>query len=87
MGMALAAEAGERMGLTAAGTAAALKEILKVHGLAAACPYTVAELLPQMELDKKNSGDAVRFVLLAAPGEAFVRSFDSDAFRRVWGAG
>jgi 3-dehydroquinate synthase len=85
MGMVTAAETGERMGLTAPGSAKALRELLAVHGLEADCPYTPAELLPQMELDKKNSGGAVRLVLLSAPGEAFVRSFAPDALRKALG--
>ncbi|MDR2088268.1 MAG: 3-dehydroquinate synthase, partial [Clostridiales Family XIII bacterium] len=85
MGMALAAEAGERMGLTARGSADALREVLAVHGLETDCPYAPAELLPQMELDKKNSDGAVRLVLLAAPGEAFVRSVDRAALLEAMG--
>ncbi|MDR2296305.1 MAG: 3-dehydroquinate synthase [Clostridiales Family XIII bacterium] len=87
MGMVLAATVGERMGLTAPGSADALRALLAVHGLEDACPYTPAELLPQMMPDKKNSDGALRLVLLAAPGEAFVRSVDPDALRAAMKGG
>jgi 3-dehydroquinate synthase len=85
MGMVLAAEAGERAGLTAPGGAETLRKALAAQGLETECPYAPAELLPHMTLDKKNSGDALRLVLLCAPGEAFVRSFDADELRAVLG--
>ena len=85
MGMVLAAATGERMGLTAHGSADALREVLAAHGLESDCPYTPAELLPQMGSDKKNSDGIVRLVLLATPGEAFVRSLDRDALGKAMG--
>jgi 3-dehydroquinate synthase len=79
MGMAMAAETGESLGLTAPGSADALRTTLATHGLETRCPHTFAELLPLMALDKKNSGGALRLVLLSAIGDAFARSFDADA--------
>ena len=83
MGMVTAAETGEKMGLTAPGSAEALREILDVHGLEADCPYPLAELLPQMDLDKKNGNGVVRLVLLSAIGDAFVRSFAPETLRKA----
>jgi 3-dehydroquinate synthase len=74
VGMALAAETGERMGLTAPGCARALRELLNSHGLDADCPWAAAELLPRMELDKKSGGDGVKLVLLSEIGKAFTRT-------------
>ncbi|MDR2771108.1 MAG: 3-dehydroquinate synthase [Clostridiales Family XIII bacterium] len=85
MGMVSAAETGERLGLTARGSADALRAVLAAQGLETDCPYTPAELLPQMETDKKNSGGTLRLVLLAAPGEAFVHTLDRAALRKAMG--
>jgi 3-dehydroquinate synthase len=78
MGMVLAAETGERLGLTARGCAAELGELLSFHGFETNCPYSPAELSARMCLDKKNSAGAVRLVLLKALGDAFTRSFDRE---------
>jgi 3-dehydroquinate synthase len=83
MGMAIAAETGESLGLTAPGSAAALREVIAVHGLETRCPYAPAEFLPQMESDKKNSDGTLRLVLLREIGEAFARSFAADELRRI----
>jgi 3-dehydroquinate synthase len=83
MGMVLAAETGERLGLTARGSADELRGVLSVHGLDADCPYSPEELSGHMELDKKNSGGAMRLVLLAAIGDAFVLSADPRGLGRA----
>jgi 3-dehydroquinate synthase len=83
MGMVSAAEAGERMGLTARGSAAELRGLLSFHGLEADCPYSPVELLTHMELDKKNSGGVVRLILLATLGDAFVTSLNMRELARV----
>ncbi|MDR1572882.1 MAG: 3-dehydroquinate synthase [Clostridiales Family XIII bacterium] len=83
MGMTLAAETGEGLGLTAPGSAETLRSVLAAHGLETSCPYALAELLPQMKLDKKNSAGALRLVLLREIGEAFVQSFAADALCRI----
>ncbi|MDR1205705.1 MAG: 3-dehydroquinate synthase [Peptococcaceae bacterium] len=74
MGMALAAETGEKIGLTAVGNAARIKEVLEIHGLDTACPYEPEALLPQMELDKKNENGQIRLVLIQEIGTAFVHT-------------
>jgi 3-dehydroquinate synthase len=85
MGMVLAAEAGERMGLTARGSAAELRGLLSFHGLDTDCPYSPAELSAHMELDKKNSGGVVRLILLTALGDAFAISLDMRELGRGMG--
>jgi 3-dehydroquinate synthase len=83
MGMVLAAETGERLGLTAKGSAAGLRGLLALYGLDTDCPYAPAELSAIMGLDKKNSAGAVRLIVLKALGDAFAHSFDRDAFGRA----
>jgi 3-dehydroquinate synthase len=83
LGMVLAAEAGEKMGLTEAGNAARIKEMLAVHGLDAVCPYEPEALLPQMALDKKNQDGGIRLVLIQKIGTAFVHTVSPDELRAV----
>ena len=72
-GMTLAADAGERMGLTAQGTAGALRRTLSSHGLETEYPGDIGDLLPLLAADKKSAGGKVQMVLLRNIGEAFVR--------------
>jgi 3-dehydroquinate synthase len=72
-GMVLAAEAGERMGLTEPGTAAALTRVLTFHGLDAEYLEDPHALLPFFASDKKNLGDGIQMVFLRRVGEAFSR--------------
>jgi 3-dehydroquinate synthase len=74
IGMTLAAEIGEKTGLTAAGIAARIKEVLEIHGLDTDCPYEPEQLLPQMELDKKNESGKIKLVLIREIGTAFTHT-------------
>ena len=72
IGMAAAAKWGETLGVTAAGTAERIKELLVRVGLPVSIPEELNEtaLLGAMGNDKKSSGSVVRTVLLRRAGEA-----------------
>jgi 3-dehydroquinate synthase len=72
-GMTLAADAGERMGLTAPGTAEVLRRILSSYGLKTEYPGDIGDLLPALAADKKSVGGGIQMVLLRSIGEAFIR--------------
>ncbi|MDR1192927.1 MAG: 3-phosphoshikimate 1-carboxyvinyltransferase [Peptococcaceae bacterium] len=78
IGMVLAAALGEKTGVTAAGTAAALRDLLELYGLDTRCPYTAGELLPLLALDKKSAGAGVRLVLLREIGAATTCLVEGD---------
>lgn len=58
----------EAMGLTAAGTAARLKEVLLQFGLPFEAGVPKAELLAAMAKDKKKKGDSITLIILEALG-------------------
>lgn len=74
IGMALAARAGEKQGLTAPGTAETIAAALEKAGLPERCPVPVAQLLPAVLGDKKRAGDTLRVVLLKEIGQSFIHS-------------
>ncbi|GHU49779.1 3-dehydroquinate synthase [Clostridia bacterium] len=84
LGMVMAAEFGEKTGLSARGTASALRALLKTHGLEADCGYAPSELLTHMELDKKNEGGSIRLVLLKDIGEAFIHTISFSEFGKIF---
>lgn len=85
LGMVLAAQAGECLGVTPAGTADRLRRLCGTFGLPTECPYTPAQLAPLMALDKKALGKEIRLVLLREMGSAFVKGLESAAFDRLMG--
>lgn len=70
IGMVLAAQLGEARGITAAGTARRLREVLAAFGLPGRLPDDVAfeALLTAAGSDKKNRAGQRRYVLLRRPG-------------------
>jgi 3-dehydroquinate synthase len=86
-GMTLAADAGERMGLTARGAADALRRVLSSHGLQTEYHGEIGDLLPALAADKKSVGDGVRMVLLRNIGDAFIRTTSFSEIRAALGRG
>lgn len=72
VGMILAAEAGERAGLTQPGTANEIKSILNKFHLPISCDLTVKEMTKTALSDKKRSGDTIGLVLLRKIGDSFI---------------
>jgi 3-dehydroquinate synthase len=76
-GMILAAGVGESLGVTAPGTADALRRTLASCGLQTEYPGSAEELLPILAADKKSfngdGGGGVQMVLLRHIGAAFIR--------------
>jgi 3-dehydroquinate synthase len=78
IGMIWEARLGERLGVTAAGTAERLRRALAVYGLPTALPSgsSTSDLLAAMQVDKKARAGAVRFALPQAIGRMYHSSKD-----------
>lgn len=83
MGMVLAAQAGELLGVTAGGTAAQLERALQTQDIPTCCPYAATDLLEAMLSDKKAAGHEIQLVLLREIGEAVVYPLSFDALREL----
>lgn len=73
MGMILAAQLSERIGLAQKGFQAQLKADFEALGLPVDCPYPLATLAAAMERDKKADGGVVKFILPEAPGQVHIQ--------------
>ena len=72
IGMVLIARAGERAGLTAAGTSGKIVALLKKYGLPVASDWSMEEIAEATALDKKSAGKDLRLILLREIGDAFI---------------
>ena len=70
--MVLIASAGERAGLTAAGTSGKIVALLKKYGLPVAADWSMEESAEATALDKKSAGKDLRLILLREIGDAFI---------------
>ncbi len=88
-GMVLEARLGERAGVTEAGTARRLEEVLRTYGLGKVPPLPEGpgSVLERLTWDKKRRAGAVRFVLLerigAVAGPEWSRSLSEDLVAAV----
>ena len=81
MGILLAAELSERLGVAQKGLSAQLKADFNAVGLPVECPYPAADLVEALRKDKKAvAGGKVKFVLLRAPGDVILQELPYDCY-------
>ena len=81
VGMVLAARAGEKLGLSSAGTLDAVIAADRKYSLPTQCPYTAAELYAAAASDKKRDGGSIDVVALEEIGRARTVRMDMDGLR------
>jgi 3-dehydroquinate synthase len=84
-GMVLAADLGERTGVSEPGVGDALRRVLSLYGLETRCPCDPSELLPILTTDKKSDGGGVQMVLLRKIGSAFTRRTTFSELEKLLG--
>jgi len=81
MGILLAAELSERLGVAQKGLAAQLRADFTAVGLPTESPYPVEDLVESLRKDKKAvTGGKVKFVLLRAPGDVVLQELPYDCY-------
>ena len=81
MGIILAADLSERLGVAQKGLAAQLRADFTAVGLPTESPYPVEELVEALRKDKKAvAGGKVKFVLLRAPGDVVLQELPYDCY-------
>ncbi len=72
IGMVIAAQVGEKMGVTKPGTADRIIRILGKYGLPVSHDFASEEIINATKLDKKSDGDTLNLILLKDIGEAVI---------------
>lgn len=81
MGIILAAELSERLGVAKEGLSTQLKADFRLLGLPVESPYPVEDLQEALRKDKKAvTGEKVKFVLLRAPGDVILQELPYDCY-------
>lgn len=86
-GMVMAADLSQRLGLVDAATVERLRALVKAAGLPTVAPdLGVARWIELMEVDKKNEGGAIKFILLKPLGSPSIASVPEKALRATLAA-
>ena len=81
MGIILAADLSERLGVAQKGLAAQLRADFTAVGLPTESPYPMEDLVEALRKDKKAvTGGKVKFVLLRAPGDVVLQELPYDCY-------
>ncbi|HIV86417.1 MAG TPA: 3-dehydroquinate synthase [Candidatus Monoglobus merdigallinarum] len=80
VGMRMACELGERIGLTEQGTAARMLNILKQYDLPVSAELSHAELAEAVSVDKKGDGSHINLILLNKIGDVVIKKLKKQEF-------
>lgn len=83
MGMILAAQLSNRLGLISSSEVQRLRELIASAGLPVNMKLNPKELFLNIRKDKKKSGDLVHFVLLDGPGSTVIKPFALDEVKSI----
>ena len=78
IGMLMISEAGERAGLTEAGTADRIRKVLEKYGLATKDENSVRDIVGAMYNDKKRTGSGIKFIMLREIGDSFIHPVENE---------
>jgi 3-dehydroquinate synthase len=88
IGMVAAAAIGERLGVTAPGTAARIRALLAEYQLPDRAPVRADDLIEAIRSDKKHLAGRIFFVLLKEAGDAFLMPLEparlGQLLREIW---
>lgn len=76
IGMVMAAEVGESLGITEMGTAAHIRRVLESYDMPVEAGYDFAEVVEATALDKKSFGKTLNLILLKTIGECVIHPVD-----------
>ena len=78
IGMVMACQVGEKLGVTPAGTANRVREVLKRYGLPTQDRFTWGQVVEATALDKKSDGSTLRLILLSKIGESRIHPIERE---------
>lgn len=85
IGMVMISNVGEKLGLTAKGTADRIVNVLKKNNMKIADTHSVSEIVDAMSADKKRTGSAMKFVMLKEIGDSFIYPVNNDDIAGIFG--
>lgn len=85
IGMVMISRVGEKLGLTAPGTADKIVAVLHKYGLKIADTHSTAEIVGAMRSDKKRTGTGIKFVMLKSIGDSFIHPVDNSDIPKIFG--
>ena len=83
IGMVLACQVGERLGVTPAGTGARVAAVLERYGLPTPDSFSWEEIVEATALDKKSDGSTLRLILPPQLGEAAIYPVTRDRLKTL----
>ncbi|WP_099204210.1 3-dehydroquinate synthase [Scatolibacter rhodanostii] len=83
IGMVIAAQIGEKLGVTASGTTEEIIGILKQYSLPTECSFSKEDLIHSTMLDKKSLGDSLNLILIDQIGESNIYQTTREELSKI----
>ncbi len=85
IGMVMASEVGERLGVTEPGTKDRIVNVLKKNNMKVSDTHSTAEIVGAMRNDKKRTADGINFVMLKSIGDSIIYPVKNDDTAKIFG--
>lgn len=85
IGMVMISRVGEKLGLTQAGTADRIVNVLKKNNMKIVDTHSVEAIVDAMSADKKRTGSIMKFVMLKKIGDSFIYPVNNDDIAGIFG--
>ena len=85
IGMLLICDAGEKNGLTKAGTKDRIKAVLENYNLRIADENSLKSIVGAMNADKKRTSDSIKFIFISEIGNGFINPIEYKNIERFFG--
>lgn len=85
IGMVMISAVGEKLGITEAGTADRIMNVLKKNNMKISDSHSICDIVNAMSADKKRTGSAMKFVMLKKIGDSFVYPVKNEDIAGIFG--
>lgn len=85
IGMVIIADAGEKAGITKAGTKDRIVAVLNKNNMKTADTHSIAEIVSAMSADKKRTGKGIKFIMLNEIGNSFIYPVENEKIGSLFG--
>ena len=85
IGMLLICEAGEKNGLTKAGTKNRIQAVLEKYSLRISDENSLKSIVQAMNADKKRTSDSIKFVFISDIGEGYIKPVEYKKIEKLFG--
>lgn len=85
IGMVMITRVSENIGITEKGITDRIINVLKKNGMKIEDTHSISEIVGAMSSDKKRTGSGIKFAMLNAIGDSFIKPVENEDIKKIFG--